>query len=250
MRSEQLVNNKSRLRISKYSVTILLIAVLILSFCSSHAQYGIKLGMTGSSFYYPNQGPDPHLSFDIDLRPYLGYDVEWIQLGDQKPLYAPYLSIYRSFNLANRFTIQPEIGITQKGVNFSQYEFEEVIYKVKITYIDIPVSINYTWLLKEKIESKIYVGGFADIKLKAVKIVESLTANYKETLRNVNTFNFGINYGISFKFKLAEQFFLLDLRGYSGLSNAMYISDDQVPMYHEIQDVRITGINILLGYEF
>ena len=59
------------------------------------AQIGFKLGLAASSFSYKNK-LYPDLGFEVDLRPYLGYDIEWIQTGDQKPIFSPYISIFYS----------------------------------------------------------------------------------------------------------------------------------------------------------
>ena len=94
------------------------------------AQTGMKIGCSASSFAYKNS-PVPILDFDIDLRPYLGYDIEWVQLGKQKPILLPYLSLYTTLQLHHKLSIRPELSFIQKGVNFNQFDFERIIYKSK-----------------------------------------------------------------------------------------------------------------------
>lgn len=233
------------LKIQKY----ILILLLVCSFNSSFAQYGIRLGLSASSFYYKDIGPTPNIGYEVDLRSYLGYDVEWIQLNDQKLLYAPYISVYRIFNLTNRFSFQPEISFTQKGVDFSQYEYEKIKYKIKINYLEIPLVLNFKFLDKEKVSSNLYFGGYTAIKLNAVKKIEMQDYENKSYLNNAKLFEYGINYGLTTKFSLLNQNFLIDLRAFTALSDALTIPDDQVKLYHEIQKVRNLGIYITIGYE-
>lgn len=50
---------------------------------------GVKLGFTAAAFSYTDRQMEPYKDLEIDLRPYLGYDIKWVQLGEQKPLIAP-----------------------------------------------------------------------------------------------------------------------------------------------------------------
>lgn len=215
------------------------------------AQIGIKLGTTISNFYYTDKNMDPYIGFDIDLRPYLGYDIEGPQLGDQKPLVSPFVSVYYNFKLSNRFVLRPEISYTQKGVNFSQFEYERVTYKVIINYLEIPLSIAYQFIKKEKFITALYLGGFAAFNMGAVKKVANHNSPVEKTkIENAKKVDAGINLGLTFKYKIGEDFILLDLRLFEGLSDIFHMPDDQVKLYYSTQKTKITGVNITLGYEF
>ena len=119
----------------KYSLPLLIILLFFFLDHGCYSQPGFKVGLTMANFSYTDMGPEPDLNYEVDLRPYLGYDIEWVQLGKQKPVLSPYLSLYHSFELGKSFYIRPELSFIQKRVNFNKFEYEKVIYKVKISYL-------------------------------------------------------------------------------------------------------------------
>lgn len=240
------------MKIANVNITQL---IYLLLFCvlseNTNAQIGVKLGTTISNFYYTDKEMDPYISYDIDLRPYLGYDIEWVQLGEQKPVVYPYVGIYYNCNISNRFVLRPEISFTQKGVSFNQSEYEKIVYKVKISYLEVPLSIAYKIIKKDKIESDLYFGGYGAFKLKALKKVGFHNSTTETTkINTVENFDAGIHLGINFKYKLFEKFVLLDIRVFQGLTNIFYMPEDQTKLYHTTQKTKITGFYITLGYEF
>jgi hypothetical protein len=229
-------------------ICICIVSILPLTI---QAQAGIKLGTSISSFYYTDTKLNPNLGYDIDLRPYLGYDVEWVQIGNQKPIILPFVGVYYNFQISNRFGLQPELNFNQKGANFSQFDYERVIYKVKISYLEVPLSITYEFYHKEKFASELYLGGYCAFKLNATKKVALHNYKVEKTqIKNVRDAETGIQFGINFKFKISEKFFLFDFRGFMGLSNVFYMPEDQPVLYFNTQKTKNTGFIITLGYEF
>ncbi len=225
--------------------------LLCVFYSPAEAQPGIKLGGTISSFYYTDKEMNPHLAYDIDLRPYLGYDIEWAQLGEQKPVFYPYVGVYYNYQFSKRFGLRPELLFTQKGVSFSQSEYEEVIYKVKISYLEIPLSVGYAIVKREKFVSELCLGGYVAFKMNAVKKVGTHYNETKKTqLNSVENVDAGIHFGLNFKYKFFEKFFLFDLRVFQGLTNIFYMSEDYPRIYFETQKTKIIGVNLTLGYEF
>jgi len=215
------------------------------------AQPGIKSGTSISSFYYTNTELNPDLGYDIDLRPYLGYDIEWVQLGNQKPIISPFIGVYYNFQISDRFGIQPELNFSQKGVNFSQFDYETIIYKVKISYLEIPLSITYEMLRKGKFTSDLYLGGYCAFKLNAVKKVGYNSHDSEKTqIKNVKDVETGIHFGLNLKYKMSENFFLFDFRGFIGLSNIFYVPEDQPLLYFNTLKTKTIGFNLTIGYEF
>ncbi len=247
---QDLIRGKMNLLKTSFA-PVILISLLCFLYSATKAQPGIKLGGTISNFYYTDKEMNPYLAFDIDLRPYLGYDIEGAQLGEQKPVIYPYLGVYYNFQFSKRFGLRPEICFTQKGVSFSQSEYEDVVYKVKISYLEVPLSVGYAFIQKEKFMSEIYLGGYAAFKIKAVKKVGThYTEPEKTELNSVENFDAGIHLGLNLKFKFFEKFFLFDMRVFQGLTNIFYMPQDYPSMYFETQKTKITGFNLTLGYEF
>lgn len=131
---------------------------------------GAKLGVAASAFNYSDRVMDPYIAFDIDLRPYLGYDIKWVQLGEQKPLLAPIVSCFLNYKFTNRFFFRPEVAITQKGVVFNQYDYERIIYEVKMTYLQIPLTLGYQVVVTDRFIAEFYAGGAGALKLDAFKL--------------------------------------------------------------------------------
>jgi hypothetical protein len=229
----------------------IIIAVLYIFPKTTHGQIGVKIGTTFSRFFYVGENINPNIGYDIDLRPYLGYDIEWVQLGNQKPVVSPYIGVYYNYHFAKRFSLRPELCFTQKGVNFSQYDYEWILYKVKISYLELPLSIGYQFIKKEKFISELYLGGYGAFKINAAKKVALNNSKVEKTqLNSVKDFEAGLHFGLSFKYKIFGKFILLDIRTFMGLTNIFYMPEDQQKMYYNTQKTKITGFNLTLGYEF
>ena len=113
--------------------------------------------------------------------------------------------MYYNFEITTRLSLLPEISFVQKGVDFSSSEYERVIYKVKISYLEISVSFDYSFIMKEKFNSSLYMGGYGAFKLNAVKKTalndEDVTT---AQLDQVKSFEAGIQFGLNFRYKVAE----------------------------------------------
>lgn len=215
-----------------------------------NAQIGIKVGSTLSSFYFAGSSPLPYNGYDVDLRPYLGYDVEIVQTNPQKPLLSPYISVFRRFKLTNRLGFQPELSFSQKGVDFSYSKYENIIYKVKINYLEIPFSLSYQYLRKEKILSHFYIGGYSAYKINAIKKVASHNTAIEITkLNSVKDLDFGVHAGIDLKYRINNHYLLFDMRLFLGLNDILFIPKNWTNIYYDSQKTKITGINIAIGYE-
>jgi len=225
--------------------------VVLLAPTRIFAQPGVKAGTTISTFLNSNEQMDPYLGYDIDLSPYLGYDIKWVQLNNQKPLISPYVSIYYNFQVLPRMAFRPEVSYAQKGVNFNQNEYQLIIYKVKINYIEIPLSVSYCFIQKEKLLVDVFTGGFGAIKLNAFKKTKIHTDNTEKTeIQNVQTFDAGIHLGFNSRYKINSNFILFEIRYFLGLSNLFHLPENQTDIYNHLQNIKLTGFNISLGYEF
>jgi hypothetical protein len=191
------------------------------------------------------------LDFDIDLRPYLGYDIEFVQLGEQKPLFSPYLAVYYNYLPIERLFIRPELAYHQKGGSFNQNEYEDITYQVKINYLELPVSVGYSILNKPGFTWDLYLGGYVALNVKAIKRTGYYQSEpEKTTLDNASTLDGGLHIGTDFKYRVGENYILLDFRAFMGLANTLTVPEDQVVIYESVQDVRLTGFTFALGYEF
>lgn len=247
---KDIYNRIKKTKISRYTFFICIVTLFAFPIYVN-AQPEIKFGTTASSFYYTKIPPEPYKDYDIDLRPFLGYDIELVQTGDQKPLFSPYITVYYTFNLTKRLGLRPELAFTQKGVNFSQFDYERIIYNVRINYIEIPLSVTYQFFQRENSISEIYLGGYAAYKINAVKKVASHNSSIEKIkVNSVNNFDTGIHLGVNYKHKFFNKLFLIDFRFFMGLNNIFKTPESWTSIYFSSQKTKITGINISLGYEF
>jgi hypothetical protein len=185
---------------------ILRISILCLYIFTANvlaSSISIKFGVAASAFNYTDRVMVPYLDYDIDLRPYLGYDIEWVQLGKQKPLLAPYVSCFYNYKFADKFSLRPEVGITQKGVVFNQYDYERIVYKVKINYLQFPLTLGYQVMNNDYFIVDLYAGGAGAIKLNAFKKVGYHNSQIQHVkLENVHNYDFSLLFGFYVKWKL------------------------------------------------
>ena len=215
------------------------------------AQYGIKIGTSVSNFYYTGSSPVPYNDYDNDLSPFLGYDIKLVQAEPQNPLLSYYVSIYRSFHLTKKIGLRPELGFTEKGVNFSQNEYERIIYKVKIRYLEIPLSAFCLLRQTEKNGWEIYSGGYCALKLNAIKHVSTQTSGeIRQKVNSVKLFDGGLHLGANFKHRLYNDLLFVDLRIFIGFCNIFESPENWTSIYFETPKTKITGLNLSVGYEF
>lgn len=215
-----------------------------------HAQYGIKAGITVSNFYYPGGTPQPDKTYDVDLRPFLGYAIGLVQTEPQKPLVGPYISVYRLFGLTKRLWLRPEVSYAQKGVNFSQSGHEKITYKVKINYLEVPLSLNWQYIQKEKNFSDLYLGGYGAFSMNAFSVAAFHDEEAERVkLDAVKNFDWGLHLGLDYKHLVKEGSILVDLRLFLGLGDVLESPDNATKMYFDIHKTKFTGFNVSLGYE-
>lgn len=233
-----------------YSHVVIIWFLLFVTPIYVKAQSGIKIGTTTSNFYYVDGIPVPYKGYDVDLRPYLGYDIELVQLNPQKPLFSYYVNVYRMFSLTNRLGFLPELSFSQKGANFSISDYEEIIYKVKINYIEFPLSFSFQYLQKDRVFSDVYLGGYGAYRINAYKKVAfHNTEADRIKINTVSHFDWGMHLGIDFKYQINNKYFLVDLRLFLGLANVFETPENWTNIYFESHKTKITGINLSLGYE-
>jgi hypothetical protein len=238
-------------RIPPFRIILLLCLTFLFSLPGpTQAQFGIKVGTTVSNLYNTGQ-LNPIMEFEIDLRPFLGYDIEWVQLGNQKPLFSPYINAYYHFKILPRLGLRPEVSFSQKGLSFNQYDYERIIYQVSISYLEMPVSVVCQFVQKERTISEIYAGGFGGIKIKAVKKVASHNSPIEKiNLNSVNAVEAGLHLGANYKRKFSGKYFLIDIRLFLGLTDIFTQPENWTAIYFDLPQTKTTGLNLALGYEF
>ena len=64
-----------RTKVIRFALSICIVVLFVFNKIAN-GQIGVKIGSTASSFHYTDINPNPYQNFDIDLRPFFGYDIE------------------------------------------------------------------------------------------------------------------------------------------------------------------------------
>jgi len=83
------------------------------------------------------------------------------------------IGVFKSFSLSEKFNIQPELFYTVRGGDASEdFLFENVIFKMKISYLEFPLLLKYRIPVTSKSKLVLFWGPYAAFKLKAKKCTE------------------------------------------------------------------------------
>jgi len=240
----------------KFNMLQLRIIVFVLTLVIFSAQgkaeshFGIKIGSAISNFYYTSTNSDPNSDLEIDLSPYLGYDIKWVQTAPQKALFTPYISIYYEKKLTDKFGLRPEISFVRKGLSFNQYKYERIIYQVEISYLEIPLSLVYKLFQGKRAISEIYFGGYGAFKVDSVKKVAYHDSPIEKIkINSVNNFDWGIHLGAGYKRRFFKKKLIFDIRLFLGFIDIFSFPDNGTQKYFSTQKTKITGAYLTLGYE-
>jgi hypothetical protein len=121
----------------------------------SNAQPGIKAGMSISALQSSTQ----------DFRPFLGYEISWLQYGTSNPEFGLQLGIFYTVKLSNPFNLQPELYFSEKGYQFDQTPLYNTNYSLSINYLELPVLLEYYLPLDRSFNTVIMAGPFAALNL-------------------------------------------------------------------------------------
>jgi hypothetical protein len=219
---------------------ILILSALGLIFTMPlRAEIGVKGGMTLSGLQ----------SSTGDYRHVLGYEMSGLSGG--KPLMGFQVGLFITFDLSRRFQIQPEIYYTLRGGDHSTtYLYDDIVYKVKIFYVEIPVILKYKIVAGRTFSSAVCAGPYAAFKLKAEKQTRIWKEDEVTTLPNVRSFDYGLILGLTVEYAIGSGRAHLDLRSGLGMNNIMDVLPDTVRLYPDKDHIRNLYISILAGYAF
>jgi hypothetical protein len=205
---------------------------------SLFADWGIK-GGAGISGLHSATG---------DFRHYLGYEMDWLRMGN---LLSYQIGVSQSFSLSDKFQIQPELFYSVRGGDAGEeYLFESVIYKIKMTYLEIPLLFKYRIPVISNLKLVLYLGPYAALKLKAQKHTEIWGEKEDSDLPNVKNYDYGIVLGIGTEFKLRSGSLILELRSNWGLADILTMPAGYIRLYEEKDSIRNFAVVFITGYQF
>ena len=222
-------------------LVFIITCLLSLIICTDlRAQLGVKIGISFSALLSSNAD---------DFRQFLGYEVEWIQYGESRPISGIQFGVFYNIKLSDNFDLQPEINFIPRGYWFDQTPLYDTRYKIKINYLELPLIIKYKAPLNS-INFNVYTGPFAAIKLNANGHLEYEGIQKIESLDCVKDFDYGMVMGLGSEFKVGTGQLLIDLKFNWGLHNMMSQPDEYIDLYENPGRVRNLSLTLLTGYSF
>lgn len=228
--------------------TSIVIIIMVFSGVSANGQIGVKAGSGVSDIVFSNEGQSP----------YLGYEVNY--LTHRKPFIPFQAGAFTSFWPNNRFDLQPELLFVYQGLNYNMdFLYSDVIYKVNIYYLQVPMLARVRLLMQKKWHPVLYAGPYGSLKVRGTKITGEKQKGEaekgikkKETMENVRDGDFGLAFGVNFEIELSKNELDIDLRSSYSLINVMKPIDGYIPDYYGPTKgkSRNVSITLLVGYRF
>jgi len=204
------------------------------------AQFGIKGGLAVSALQSSGE----------DYTPFLGYEVSWLQHGSSNPVFGLQLGAFYTFNISDEFIFQPELYFVQRGYQFDQTPLYDINYSLGINYLDLPLLIEYYLPLDWGFRPAIIAGPYSSIKLSSNKKIKLTDEEINEEVSSVNSFDYGIVFGIATEFSAWEGDIIFDLRVNWGLANILSQPSDFISIIDDPGTVKTRAVTLMTGYRF
>ncbi|MFQ6116615.1 MAG: outer membrane beta-barrel protein, partial [bacterium] len=110
---------------------LLCILLLLVHLSTAFGQLGLKGGLAVSGF---QAWQDLRPYSGNDYRPFLGYEVDWIQ-DEGYPDVGFQVGVFYTKDLSKHFALQPELYYSQRGLHFYQTELYSTSYSLNVNYL-------------------------------------------------------------------------------------------------------------------
>ena len=222
--------------------TSLVFAVLLVFFAWSDlfAQGGIKGGLSVSALQSSKE----------DYRPFLGYEVGWIQDGISNPVFGLQLGVFYTLKLSRSFNFQPEFYYSQRGYQFDQTPLYNTNYNLHINYLELPVLFEYKLPFDWGFKPGIIAGPFAALKISSDKKIKIADEEVSGTVSNVNSIDYGLVFALGAEFNVWNGQIILNLRINWGFSNVMSQPDEFISLFDNPGTVKTRAVIFMTGYRF
>lgn len=204
------------------------------------AQPGIKVGLSTSALQSSTE----------DFRPFLGYDVSWLQDGTSNPLFGLQLGVFYTIKISNALKLQPELFFSQRGYQFDQTPLYNTNYSLNINFLELPVHLEYFLPVNWSFNPVIKAGLFAALKLSSNKTIMIEDEEISGNLSSVNDIDYGLIFGIGAEFPVWGGQLLFDLRVNWGFANVMTQPNEYISISGDPGTVKTRAVTLMTGYRF
>ncbi len=211
---------------------------LVCAIPSFPGELGIKGGVSLSGLH----------SATGDFRHFLGYEMDWLKMRNYLGFQ---LGFFKTVDISKHFQFQPEINYSLRGGDASEaFIFEDVVYKIKLSYLEVPLLLKYSIPLKGKVKPVVLLGPYGALKLSAKKYSEIWGDKETTSLGNVKSFDYGVILGVGADINMFSGELLLEFRSQWGLPNIMDIPEGYIKLYSEKDKINNFAFAAILGYSF
>lgn len=185
---------------------------LFLLYClpPATAQLGFKAGPGVSDIGFLKNGQTSFLGYEAGM------------MVHRIPMPTFQAGAFGTFRLGHRFEFQPELLFITQGLDYStDFLYDDVTYKVKISYVHAPLLLKYQTSVKRKWRPFLFGGAYVSRKLKAIRLTEIEGQKEKIGMSNVKDMDVGIIGGYAAEFNLPAGEMTIGIRTSYSLANMM-----------------------------
>lgn len=208
-------------------------------------QFGFKGGVALSG-YQPSQNISTE--FGHDYRPFLGYEVEWIQNDEGSPDIGLQAGIFYTHIISKYFAIQPEVNYIQRGIHFYKTELYNISYNLNVDYLEIPVLFKYKIPLDWTVAPSFLAGPYFAFTLGADRTLDFGEESTTKSVSGVKNFDYGLVFSLVFELPSLPASPMIELRINWGLANTMQQSEEYTSLYEDPGTVKLYALSLLTGF--
>jgi hypothetical protein len=226
--------------------------ILFLLLCSpagaAFAQVSVKGGIAVSG--YRLSPDDAGSSQEIDFRPFLGYEVGWIQYGTSNPAIGFQLGVSYTARLSEELSVQPELYFAQRGYRFEQIERYNTSYQLKVHYLQIPLLVKYMFPFDWAVRPGLLLGPYVSFRMSASRTIEIWGIRDTRRVSAVNFLDYGLIFAVDGEFVAWSQAVGVELRFDLGLASALSQPQEYTVLNENPGTVRVRALSAMLWYRF
>lgn len=222
--------------------------LVLLPLNAARSQFGVKGGLAVSGFQLSQNSSS---STGNDYRPFLGYEVEWIQEGDAaKPDLGLQLGVFYVKSISKYFAVQSELFYSQRGLEFYQTELYNSSYSLEVDYVEVPLLLKFKMPLNWRVKPGLLTGPYAAFKLRANRTLRIREEQNTKHVASVKDLDYGLVFAIDSEFSAWSRQLLFEIRFNWGLASAMAQPKEFIDLYEDAGRVNVLAFIFLTGIEF
>jgi hypothetical protein len=222
------------------TISLGIVTLLMLLTSSVFAQTGVKMGVVASGFLPSHE----------DYRPFLGYEVGWIQYGVSYPGIGGQFGIFHTKKLSSRIDMQAELYYTYKGYQFNHVPMYNTTVKVHLHYLELPLLCRIKFRISNKIAAGILTGPFLAYRIHAKRSISIWNETDSDALDTVKPFDYGWILGLSWQFKVNEKPVQCEFRFGWGWANILNPVEYSTSLYSDPGRTQILSGAVLIAIPF